>query len=211
MLHPWRSGHVAMPAAAFALAAWVAVVNLGCGEGEDASSRASGNAAQPSAAAPEPSERPSRPSGGDARGEVDAGRRLPFTVSRPSGFVRGRAAEPIVASLLLDRRNAILISRFGRGAPTGRELQEAIQRKLTEAGAGVRATLERQAGGLEVVAINLSEFRTSNQVAGRSVAARRLYFSARNTIWQVSCQYTRERRERVLAGCAHVESSLRPK
>jgi hypothetical protein len=135
---------------------------------------------------------------------------LPFSFSRPQGFVRGDAPKPIVASFLLDRRNVILISRFGSGAPTASQLQEAIQRKLTEAGSKARATLKRNRGGLELIAINLSEFRTNDQVAGRPVAARRLYFSAGDTIWEVSCQYTPQERDRVLAGCARVASTLQP-
>jgi hypothetical protein len=193
-----------------AAAACIAIVNVGCGDDEDASARGSGDAPSGTEAR-EPSPSPSPPSGGDAGAEGDERGRLPFSFSRPRGFLRGRAPEPIVASLLVDRRNAILISRFGGGAPTGAQLREAIQRKLTEAGVDARVTLERQPSGLELVATNLSEFRTTDQVAGRPVDARRLYFSAGNTIWEVNCQYTRQGRERVLAGCAHVASSLRPR
>jgi hypothetical protein len=201
--------HVLKRIATVAAAACVCiVVDVGCGD-DGASSRRSGDAAPSTTEAPERSQDPASSRKSDAGAGADDRARLPFSFSPPRRFIRGRAAGAIVASLLLDRRNAILISRFGSGAPTGEELQAAIQRKLTEAGSDLRATLERHAGGPDIVAIHLSEFSTSNQVAGRPVAARRLYFSAGNTIWELSCQYTREGRKRVLAGCAHVASSLR--
>ena len=194
--------------ASLAAAICICIINVGCGD-DRASARRSGDAVPSRTAAPERSRDPASASRSDTRAGAGHRGRLPFSFSPPRRFIHGRAAGAIVASLLLDRRNAILISRFGSGAPTGEELQAAIQRKLTEAGSNVRAWLERHAGGPDLVAINLSDFSTSNQVAGRRVAVRRLYFSAGNTIWEVSCQYTREGRKRVLAGCAHIASSLR--
>jgi hypothetical protein len=131
---------------------------------------------------------------------------LPFAFSRPRGFLHGGTTATIVASMLLDRRNAILISRFGTGTPTSGQLKAAIQSKLS--GSNAHTTVEHRRG-FDFVTIDVSEFQGSNEVAGRQVAARRLYFVAGHAIWEVSCQYSRDLRKRVLAGCSRVATSLR--
>jgi hypothetical protein len=198
-----RRGQVA----AFGAAACFALFTTGCAVNHDAPSNES-EASR--AATPEPARSSTSPRGGNAAARAKAHGGLPFSFTAPKGFLRGRALDPIVASLLIDRRNAILIARFGTGAPTGAQLQRAIQSKLTAAGSRARAIVKRQPGGLDVITIDVSEFPEGNEVAGRPVAARRVYFSAGNTIWEMSCQYTRERRARVLAACGEVASSLRP-
>ncbi len=186
--------------AAVGLASSFALLSLGCGD--DAASPPERTTATPVRTAA-----PSGSAGAEAQERGGPGD-LPFAFSLPKGFVRGRSTEQIVASVLLDRRNAILIRRFGHGEPTPEQLRDAIQSKVSAAARTERATLY-DGPGFDFVVLDLSQFRT--QVADQPVAGRRLFFSAGGAIWEVDCQYTREGRERVLKGCARVVSTLRPR
>jgi hypothetical protein len=151
-----------------------------------------------------------RPRSTGASGRTDApskSRNVQFAV--PRGFVRGKAvpARGIVASAVMDRRNAIIVSEFGpQEVPPG-ELRDALAEKLRSAGVSTPVRIERHQG-ISMPSITLDRFRSTNSIAGERVGAKRLYFSAAGRVWEVSCQFTPARRSAVLRACDEVASTI---
>lgn len=197
--HPARRNLLSVGALCLLLAA-------GCGGGDE--EPAAGGTAGPTASATATAT-PSPSTAAPLATEGGADDELPFAYGRPSGFIVGRKSGKVVGSLLIDRRNALLIGRFGSGSFRPAELRDTIERKLRAAGNSTPVRLERP-GAIELVRIDLEDFRTADTVAGQRVAARRLYFAAGDEVWEISCQYTRARRAKVLAGCDDLAASLRP-
>lgn len=101
------------------------------------------------------------------------------------GFIRGLALpdREILASAVLDRRNAILLARasFADGAPA--EVRAALGRRLRQSGQSLPVTTETHGG---------TPMATVTDVG-----------------WELSCQYTAGRRATVLRGCVTVADTLR--
>jgi hypothetical protein len=145
------------------------------------------------------------------RGRADAAsksRTVRFAV--PHGFVRGKAvpARGIVASAVMDRRNAVIVSEFGPQEVPPAELRDALAAKLRSAGVSTPVRVERHQG-ISMPSITLDRFRSTNANGAERVAAKRLYFSAVGRVWEVSCQFTSARRSAVLHACDEVASTIK--
>jgi len=139
---------------------------------------------------------------------VSKDRTVRFAV--PQGFIRGKAvpARGIVASAVMDRNDAIIISQFGTQEVPPGELRDALAAKLRSAGVSTPVRVERHQG-ISMPSITLDRFRSTNAVAGERVGAKRLYFSAAGHVWEVSCQFTAARRSAVLRACDQVASTIK--
>jgi hypothetical protein len=154
------------------------------------------------------SEQPRSTATRDQAGAPSKDRTVRFAV--PRGFVRGKAvpARGIVASAVMDRRNAIIVSQFGpQEVPPG-ELRRALATKLRSAGVSTPVRVERHQG-ISMPSITLDRFRSTNEIAGERVGAKRLYFSAVGRVWEVSCQFALARRSAVLRACDEVASTIK--
>jgi hypothetical protein len=57
--------------------------------------------------------------------------------------------------------------------------------------------------------IVVSPFQAGSQVAGRRVGAKRFFFSGGGEVWEISCQFTPDRRRLLVRACDQIASSLR--
>jgi hypothetical protein len=132
---------------------------------------------------------------------------LPFTLSYPPPYVEGRddPSRGVAASLLIDRRNAIIVTEFGPAALAPDQLEGALAAKL-QGRPGAPPLVREQRGENVVFTLTLAP---SAPVAGQPVGARRLFFSAGDRVWEISCQFTARTRARAVRACDQIASSLR--
>jgi hypothetical protein len=183
---------VALPALVIGALAWSACGSGGEDPGENNSS------GETTAVAPAPGSKTLR--------DPD----LPFTFQYPPPFMEARsspALPTVLAAVLLDRRNAIVVTDFGTELPPD-EFGEALERKLQDG--GFEGELSRQEGR-EVTTFSAvldSESFSQGGVAGTDVGAKRYWFSGAGGSWEISCQFTGEKRREVLDACDQIAGTL---